>query len=220
METTFPDAYFYIKTSSHHRPFLRFAFEGVAYQYTVLPFGLSLAPCTIKVTHHCVKAVAPWTTPRLFLTGVQLGMTSRRKVVMMDASSSGWDALYEGNLSFGRCNLHPQTVQMIWSVYGKAEVDLFASKDNCHCPIYFSIQRDALAQDWPNTHLYAFPPIALIPRVIRQVRETKCSLLLVVLLWRNQVWFPEMIQLLSAAPWPISLRRDLLLKAQSRIWQP
>ncbi len=28
----------------HHRRFLRFAFEGVAYQ--VLPFGLSLAPCT------------------------------------------------------------------------------------------------------------------------------------------------------------------------------
>ncbi len=26
--------------------FLRFAFEGVAYQYKVLPFGLSLAPCT------------------------------------------------------------------------------------------------------------------------------------------------------------------------------
>ncbi len=31
--------------SPHHRRFLRFAFEGVAYQYMVLPFGLSLAPC-------------------------------------------------------------------------------------------------------------------------------------------------------------------------------
>ncbi len=29
-----------------HRQFLRFAFEGVAYQYKVLPFGLSLAPRT------------------------------------------------------------------------------------------------------------------------------------------------------------------------------
>lgn len=38
------DAYFHIKIAPHHRPFLRF--EGVAYQYTVLPFGMSLAQCT------------------------------------------------------------------------------------------------------------------------------------------------------------------------------
>ncbi len=37
------DAYFHIQIAPHHRRFLRFAFEGVAYQYTVLPFGLSLA---------------------------------------------------------------------------------------------------------------------------------------------------------------------------------
>ncbi len=30
----------------HHRPFLIFIFEGVACKYTVLPFGLSLAPHT------------------------------------------------------------------------------------------------------------------------------------------------------------------------------
>ncbi len=38
------EAYFHIHIAPHHRRFLRFAFEGVAYQYTVLPFGLSLAP--------------------------------------------------------------------------------------------------------------------------------------------------------------------------------
>ncbi len=39
-------AYFHIQIASHPRQFLRFAFEGVAYQYKVLPFGLSLATCT------------------------------------------------------------------------------------------------------------------------------------------------------------------------------
>ncbi len=38
------DAYFYVSILSRHRPFLRFAFEGRAYQYKVLPFGLSLSP--------------------------------------------------------------------------------------------------------------------------------------------------------------------------------
>ncbi len=40
------DAYFHIQVAPHHRQFLRFTFEGVAYQYKVLPFGLSLAPRT------------------------------------------------------------------------------------------------------------------------------------------------------------------------------
>ncbi len=51
----------------------------------------------------------------------------------------------------------PQVVQKIWKAFGKAEVDLFASKDNSHCPTYYSKDRDALAHDWPNLLLYAFP---------------------------------------------------------------
>ncbi len=42
------DAYFHIQIAPHHRRFLRFAFEGTAYQYSVLPFGLSLAPRTFS----------------------------------------------------------------------------------------------------------------------------------------------------------------------------
>ncbi|KAL0199171.1 hypothetical protein M9458_007711, partial [Cirrhinus mrigala] len=38
------DAYFHISILPRHRPFLRFAFEGRAYQNKVLPFGLSLSP--------------------------------------------------------------------------------------------------------------------------------------------------------------------------------
>ncbi len=40
------DAYIHIQIAPHPSRFLRFAFEGVAYQYTVPPFGLSLAPRT------------------------------------------------------------------------------------------------------------------------------------------------------------------------------
>ncbi len=38
------DAYFHVSILPRHRPFLRFAFEGRAWQYRVLPFGLSLSP--------------------------------------------------------------------------------------------------------------------------------------------------------------------------------
>ncbi len=40
------DMYFHIQVVQRHRRFLRFAFEGKAYQYKVLPFGLALAPRT------------------------------------------------------------------------------------------------------------------------------------------------------------------------------
>ncbi len=42
--TDLKDAYFHVSILPRHRPFLRFAFEGRAYQYKVLPFGLSLSP--------------------------------------------------------------------------------------------------------------------------------------------------------------------------------
>ncbi len=37
------DAYFHVSILPRHRPFLRFTFEGRAWQYRVLPFGLSLS---------------------------------------------------------------------------------------------------------------------------------------------------------------------------------
>ncbi len=47
------DVYFHIQIAPHHRRFLRFAFENTAYQYSVLPFGLALAPRTFS---KCVDA--------------------------------------------------------------------------------------------------------------------------------------------------------------------
>ncbi len=47
------DAYFHIQIAPHHRRFLRFAFENTACQYSVLPFGLALAPRTFS---KCVDA--------------------------------------------------------------------------------------------------------------------------------------------------------------------
>lgn len=40
------DAYLHIQIAHRHMHFLRFAFEGRAYQFKVLPFGLALAPRT------------------------------------------------------------------------------------------------------------------------------------------------------------------------------
>ncbi len=46
MSLDLKEAYFHIQVAPYHRRFLIFAFEGVAYQYKILPYGLSLAPRT------------------------------------------------------------------------------------------------------------------------------------------------------------------------------
>ncbi|KAL0160093.1 hypothetical protein M9458_043818, partial [Cirrhinus mrigala] len=50
------DVYFHVSILPRHRPFLRFAFEGRAYQYQVLPFGQSLSPCVFTKLAECALA--------------------------------------------------------------------------------------------------------------------------------------------------------------------
>ncbi len=59
--------------------------------------------------------------------------------------------------------LHPQAVQLIWSWFGVAQVDLFASPETTHCQWFYSLTEatlgtDALAHSWPRgLRKYAFP---------------------------------------------------------------
>ncbi len=59
-------------------------------------------------------------------------------------------------LSFpGEWRLHPETIRLIWSRFGEAQVDLFASLEYSYCQLYFSLTEgplgtDALAHSWPR----------------------------------------------------------------------
>ncbi len=63
----------------------------------------------------------------------------------------------------GEWRLHPQAVQLIWSRFGVAQVDLFASPETTHCQWFYSLTEatlgtDALAHSWPQgLRKYAFP---------------------------------------------------------------
>ncbi len=154
------------------------------------------------------------------LEWAQLNLRSLRAAHLPGRLNQGADMLSRSNVPSEEWMLHPQVVQKIWKTFGKAEVDLFASKDNSHCPTYYSKDRDTLAHDWPNLLLYAFLPIALLPQVVRRVREQGHKVLLVAPLWRIQPWLSELTQLLTAAPWPMPLRRDLLSQANGNNMAP
>ncbi len=144
-------------------------------------------------------------------------------MVWGDASHTGWGALCEGRPDFclwskEEGSLHINCLEML-AVCG-AHHGLIASKDNSHCLTYSSKDMDALAHNWSNLLLYAFPPIALIPQVIRRIREHKHKVILVAPLWRNQHWFSKLSQRLTAAPGPIPLGRDLLSQTNRMMWHP
>lgn len=50
------DAFFHVPIVERHRKYLRFAFQNKAYEFCVLPFGLSLSPWTFTA---CVNAALP-----------------------------------------------------------------------------------------------------------------------------------------------------------------
>ncbi len=136
------------------------------------------------------------------------------------------DFLSRQKLKPGEWMLNRQTVSQIWDLFGKAEVDLFASQESSQCPLWFSLSFpttlgiDAFAHPWPNVSLYAFPPIKLIPAVLCRVKVSGARLLLIAPFWPSQTWFSELTPLLYRPPWEIPIRRDLLSQLQGKICHP
>ena len=74
--------------------------------------------------------------------------------------------------------LHPEIVEQIWACYSRAAVDLFTSRGNMQCMLFYSLRSmdaplgvDALVHIWLHEPFYAFPPLALIPPTVSRVRE-------------------------------------------------
>ena len=62
-----------------------------------------------------------------------------------------------------------------------------------------------------NLQAYAFPPIAIIKRVLLKLSLShNCDLTLITPFWLQREWFPDLLELLSDTPVELPKRRDLL----------
>ena len=112
----------------------------------------------------------------------------------------------------------------LWPV----QIDLFATSANHRCSIYFSPYRDpqsagtdTFLQSWGGLQAYAFPPFAIIPRVLAKFRESRgTELTLVAPNWAQRPWFPDLLQLSLAPPVILPDRPDLLQLPRSRLRYP
>ncbi|XP_074544637.1 uncharacterized protein LOC141804210 [Halichoeres trimaculatus] len=127
----------------------------------------------------------------------------------------------------GEWRLHPEVVSTIWGLFGRAEVDLFASEASTHCPLWFSLAettsplgQDALAHPWPDGLLYAFPPMPLIRHVLQRVLQEGHRVLLIAPFWPGRSWFPLLHSLCRNTQWRLPDRFDLLSQMAGQIWHP
>ena len=117
-----------------------------------------------------------------------------------------------------------QSLRRLWPV----QIDLFATSDTHRCSIYFSPFRDPMAagtdaflQSCDGLQASAFPPVAIIPRVLAKLRaSTGTELTLVAPPWAQRPWFSDLVQLSLAPPVILPARQDLLRLPRSRHLYP
>ena len=80
--------------------------------------------------------------------------------------------------------------------FGEPEIDLFASRTNTKCKLYVSwfqdpnsFTSDAFTISWKKYFFYAFPPFAIILRVLRKIIDDKATGIIVVPNWPSQAWY-------------------------------
>lgn len=115
-------------------------------------------------------------------------------------------------------SLSDKAYEKICSKFGYSEIDLFASSSNKKCQKFVSWKKDpdsfkvdAFTLSWENLQFYAFPPFALIPKIINKIISDNALGILVVPMWQGQTWYPLFEQLLVEEPLILKPNKNLLL---------
>ncbi|KAJ8046872.1 hypothetical protein HOLleu_05698 [Holothuria leucospilota] len=66
---------------------------------------------------------------------------------------------------------------------------------------------------WKGMFAYAFPPFAILPRVLQKIRTEQCLIILVAPFWPRQSWFPSILDLLVEKPVRIPVSEHLLTQS-------
>ena len=108
--------------------------------------------------------------------------------------------------------------QTIVERWGFPEIDLFASRSNAKTEVFCSWKRDpearyidAFTVNWSKYLFYAFPPFAMVAKVLQKINSDKAQGIVVVPHWPTQPWFPLFKSMLLEEPLYFSPSPKLLL---------
>ena len=118
-------------------------------------------------------------------------------------------------------SLHPQVFRQICQKWFTPHVDLFATHLNHKLPLYVSPvpkpkawDIDALNINWMGLTAYAYPPTALLHRVIQKIRQCHCLIIVIAPGWPGIPWFWDQVQLSTEIPLQLLVSRSGQLQEQ------
>ena len=105
-------------------------------------------------------------------------------------------------------SLLPEVFQQICNQWHRPQIDLFATRFNHKLPQFVSpvpdslaVAVDALTLPWDDLDAYAFPPTAILGKVVEKLLDYPCKrLILIAPGWPNMPWFWDLVTMSSQVP--------------------
>ena len=153
------------------------------------------------------RSLALWSVTWDLFQWCEAHQVSLRAIHLPGCRNSIADALSRLSGAPTEWSLDAQVTSAVFEAFGAPEVDLFASHLNhklprfvsrVPCPQSWAV--DAFALDWSHLQGYAFPPFALVGRVVEKARAAGCRLTLIAPFWPSQLWFRPLLELLAEVP--------------------
>ena len=143
-----------------------------------------------------------------------LSWCSRKQVTLKARHIQGWLKVIADKLSrLGQTiqtewSLYPEVFQTICSRWHQPQVDLFATRFNNKLPQFVSPVPDpqawvvdARSLSWENLDPYAFPPAAILGKVVEKLQDYPCNrIVLIAPGWPNMPWFWDLVAMSSQIP--------------------
>ena len=122
-------------------------------------------------------------------------------------------------------SLYPQVFKQICQKWFTPHVDLLATRLNHELPLYVSPvpdqntwDIDVLNINWLGLTVYAYPPTALLHRVIQKVRQSNCLIIVVAPGWPGMPWFWDLVQLSTEIPLQLPVSRTPLKQSHNYVF--
>ena len=122
-------------------------------------------------------------------------------------------------------SLLPAVFKTLCDRWDQPQIDLFATRFNNKVPQFVSpvpdttaTAVDALSLSWEELDAYAFPPTAILGKVVDKLQDTLCMRIIIIALgWPNMPWFWDLVAISSQIPLSLPLLPNLLTQPFNQI---